>query len=132
MKQTIHEQREQLTNEETRLRRKWDRLNEQAAKDQRRVDAICAELRRLDFLELVGKPGAVKVRFRFQSGDRCAVLNDKTGTVLAVRRTLALVDFGAAGASGPSMSGKWDFPLSDLAPTDKPQGEVLNLGDGTQ
>jgi hypothetical protein len=123
MKPTIAEQRERLTTEETRLRRKWDRLNEQAAKDQRRVDTIQAELRRLDFLELVGKPGAVKIRYRFPNGDRCAHLNDKPGTVLAVRRTRATVDFGDAG--------RWNWCLGDLLPLDKPQGEVLNLGDGT-
>lgn len=125
MTRTIHEQRERLTKEETRLRAKWDRLQKEADRDQRRVDAIKAELCRLEFVELIGKPGAVRVRYRFRLGDRCAVLNDRTGTVLAVRRTRATVDFGDAG--------RWNWLLGDLLPTEgnKPQGEVLNLGDGT-
>jgi hypothetical protein len=128
MKDTIQKQRERLLLEQEQLRRKWDRLRKENEKDQKRMDTIPTELRRLEFVELIGKPGAVKLRYREQSGDRCFHLNDLRGTVLQVRRTRALVDFGAAGASTDSKSGRWNVYLCNLATTDKPQGELLNLG----
>ena len=120
MKRTIQEQRDKLTNEQRQLQNKWVPLNAEFQKDQRRVTAISNELLRLDFVELVGKPGAVKLRYQERLGGRYAVLNDKAGTVLAVRRTRVTVDFGDAG--------RWNWPLFDLLPTDKSQGELLNLG----
>lgn len=124
-KPTIQAQRDELTREATGLRRKWDRLRQQARVDERRLNAIEAALRRLDFIELVGKPNAVKLRHRERPGSRYARLNDLTGTVLSVRRKLAVVDFGDSGKLSPSSSGRWAIPVGELLPAELPQGRVL-------
>lgn len=121
MKLTTQERREQLTREQEEI---YERCRQANVKAQQRLDAISAELRRLKLAEmrltltgLVGKPGAVRVRYNDRQ------LNGLAGTVLAVKRTRALVNFGLA-------AGKWDMLLGDLVST-ATQGELLNLGDGT-
>jgi predicted nuclease with TOPRIM domain len=69
MTRTIQEQRERLTKEETQLRRKWDRRQKEADRDQRRVDAIQAELRRLEELP-EGVSRGVGVRYANEAVDR--------------------------------------------------------------
>lgn len=108
MRLSTQEKREQLTREYDKA---CEHCRREAEKGQRRLEAISAKLRRLEFAELrhtfaglVGKLGAVRVRYHDPE------LNGLVGTVVAVRRTRATVDFGTGG--------KWNMLLGDLAPTD--------------
>lgn len=116
MKLTTQEQRERLTKELSQLKRRRERRYRDDGKDACRQAAIEAELRRLEFVDLVGKPGAVTLRLRPE--DSC--LTELRGTVVELGDTYALVAFGT-----------WGVNLSGLVPSDKPQDDGLNQGDGT-
>ncbi|MCY2990914.1 MAG: hypothetical protein NTY19_24020 [Planctomycetota bacterium] len=122
-------QRNKLTTERERIRRRAKVRQKQMRTDEERLSRIADELQRLDLLELVGKTNAVKVRYRQPFGTKCYHLNDLRGTLLAVRRTRGTVDFGPAGAR-PGRSGIWQYPLEELAPAGEEQGCFLVPGFG--
>lgn len=115
----IEQRRAQLTAELASLKKRRERQHREREKDEKRWNEIDAELHRLSLLEILGREQGVKVRYRFPAGDRCAKLNDARGTLVAVRRTRASVDFGE--------HGKWNWLLSDLLPVNGEQGEVLTF-----
>jgi hypothetical protein len=51
-------------------------------------------------------PDGVQIRFRQPAGARGSEFNDQKGTLTAVRRTRADVDFGGVA---------WDFPLPNFS-----------------
>lgn len=118
-KKSIAQQRSELEAENKKLDARCKKLREERDKISERQSKIRDELHHLSILELVGKPNGVKPRYRYSTDERQAVLNDATGTVLEVRRTRALVDFGAAG--------KWNMYIVDLATIDAEQGMFFNL-----
>lgn len=73
---------------------------------------------------LLGIADAVRIGHRRPSGHRDARFNDALGTVVDVKRTRALVDYGALG--------KWSLPLTDLKPASAEQGMFVSFSGGTK
>ena len=117
MKGTTTQQRDRLISEREEITERRHRRRSEDEGDCKRLRTIEQELHRLSIIELVGKPGAVKPRYRERKGTRCEHLNDLTGTVVEVRRTRALVDFGEGG--------RWEMPVQWVLPADGTQGFVL-------
>jgi hypothetical protein len=92
---------------------------EEREKDEALLQLIRDELHRLDLLALVGVPGGVQLACRYPPGSDAARLNDRKGTLEAVRRTKATVDFG------DGMRG--NIPLKSLLPADRQQGLFIPL-----
>jgi len=90
----------------------------QAKKDEERGRQIRAALHRLDLLGLVGVRDGVHLSCRYPAGHQLAYLNARKGTIVEVRRTRALVDFG---------DDKWDLALDDVQPASEPQGGFLSF-----
>ena len=124
----------ELNEERKRLDAQEDRREAAFRKYQKRCIAICRQLGRLELelqreqqekiKPLVGVPNAVQMAHREPDGNRCAYLNDVLGTVTAVRRTRATVDFDVDGGNG------WDFPLEELLPADATQGFMAGASMG--
>jgi hypothetical protein len=86
-----------------------------------RWEAFRRERHRRALVALVGVKEGVRVRFRIPAGEKSAVLNDRCGTLLKVRRTRGDVDFGEVnGDSRP-----WDFSLKNLIPASEPRGFTI-------
>lgn len=93
----IQKQRERLEAERARLKERAARRRQEADRDLRRQLVIDDELLRLACLELVDVTGGVVLRTRLPHESRWSKLNDAAGTLIAVRRTRATVDFGELG-----------------------------------
>jgi hypothetical protein len=91
---------------------------EEREKDLDRERQIHNELHRLDLLALVGVPGGVQVDCRYPPGTDAGKLNDVKGTLEAVRRTRATVDFGGT---------RYSIPLDMLLPAGRQQGVFVSL-----
>jgi hypothetical protein len=86
-------------------------------KDDARRNALQEERHRRQLLPLVGVKNGVKIRCRASVWSKDAALNDRLGTLLAVKRTRASVDFGEVkGDARP-----WEVSLEDLVPAGQEQ-----------
>jgi hypothetical protein len=91
--ESLKKQAEALTAEADKLTKTIDRREGQNRKDRSRLNKIQFEQRRLAIVALIGVPDAVKTSRREAPGDPSYHLNDARGTVLEVKRTIALVKF---------------------------------------
>lgn len=87
--------RQKLAIESERLRERIEKHKKLIEADREAIYAIDEKLRRLTMIEVIGVPGAVRIRFRGLYTDRR--LDDAAGCVLAVKRTNAIVDWGVIG-----------------------------------
>jgi hypothetical protein len=118
----IAKEREQLISQRKKLGKKQAKLSAEIDRLWRREDALVEKERAVRLSTLVG--GQVRLRYRQPAGERCAHLNDKVGTLVAVRRTRCTVDFGDG-----ERCGRWNWPLSEIMPADEElQGAIINLG----
>lgn len=97
MTKDIQQERARLDAELLELKSRADRRRQEANRDHKREVAIHDALLRLRCLELLNVAGGVVLRCREPEGSRWSKLNDATGTLVAVRRTRATVDFGELG-----------------------------------
>jgi predicted RNase H-like nuclease (RuvC/YqgF family) len=107
-----------LDREVEALKKQGEKLREQMRRIEDRYQEIWRARHRLVLLRLVGVAGAVKVRFRHLAA-KSAHLNDRAGTLLQVKRTRALVDFGD---DRPR-----DLPFEDLIPATAQQDIFAHL-----
>lgn len=122
MTKNIQQERERLDAEMSRLNERFQRRRQEAERDHKRHCAIQDALLRLRCLELLNVAGGVVLRCRQPDGSRWAKLNDAAGTLIAVRRTRATVDFGELG--------KVTVALDNLLPAAERQhqGFFVSLG----
>ena len=118
----IQEQRERLDAELRELKERAERRRQESYRDQKRHCAIQDALLRLRCLELLNVAGGVVMRCREPAGSRWSKLNDAAGTLVAVRRTRATVDFGELG--------RVNVALDDLLPAAERehQGVFIAIG----
>jgi hypothetical protein len=116
----LEKQVEKLKAEKAKLEAAYKRREKLQREARNRCCRIEDELRRLDLLSLVGKPDAVQLAYRECPGGQCYHLNDRKGTLTAVRRSRCTVDFGEAG--------KWNMLLGDVKAADALQGYAIQLG----
>lgn len=97
MTKDIQQERARLDAEMSRLKERFQRRRQEAERDHKREMAIHDALVRLRCRALLNVAGGVVLRCREPEGSRWSKLNDATGTLVAVRRTRATVDFGELG-----------------------------------
>lgn len=123
---TIQQQREALEGEKRSVETWGEKACEEVNRARKRLREIDEALRRLAFTELVNVPNAVVIDTRYPAGDPLEKLNDRTGTILCVRRKFATVDFGDG-------AGRWNWPLHSLLPAEqkeKQRRRLWSFGEG--
>jgi hypothetical protein len=105
-----------LEAERDKIKERMRRRQEEQHRDQDRLKDIGAELHRLSLAPLLGVEGGVMMRCRLPAGERGAHLNDRRGTLVALKPKRANVEFGEE---------KWAVPISELQPAGQPQGQTL-------
>ena len=85
--------------------------------DEDEIFKLKAKQHKAKIAELVGKPNAVRRRFRAEFNPE---LNDALGTVLEVRRTQCTVEFGDLGP--------WTVPIKNVIPAGDKQGMFIGFG----
>ncbi len=80
-------------------------------------------LEALAIKELIGQPGAVRIKYRRAEGHREAHLNDALGTVESVGRTLAAVLFHLDDREDE----RWRFPFGMLTKASEKQGADMGV-----
>jgi hypothetical protein len=113
-----------LDAEQAKLQERRKKINIERQHIEQRLSAIEREKHRLTLVDAVGQQ--VRIRYRQPAGDRCAKLNDATGTLLKINRTLARVDFGEHGIW------RWQIDELLLAGDAERQGFVFMLGRAAQ
>lgn len=119
--QVVSDDAELLRAEVERLAARIERRNQQNRKDRGAIVDAEARLRRLAIVDIVGVPGAVRVRCRGRFSDWR--VNDAAGTVKSVCRTRCVVDWGAP-------LGQWRMLIDDLLPVAAAATRQMDLGKG--
>ena len=115
----IQKQIEKLQAGQQRIDQRMKHRRQLDASDKTRRRTVGEQIRRLELMQCLGKPGGVQLRFR--SDGKSARLNDKRGRLTKVNRTRGDVDF-----DGESLP--WSILLENLQPAGQLQGMVMNLG----
>jgi hypothetical protein len=104
--QEIERQRAALEAERDRLTKRIKQAQKRIDDDKKAGRKVVQKLHRLSVIEALHVVDGVRLAYRGWAKDKR--LDDALGTVIEVKRTRCVVDFGSLG--------KWRFPIEDVLP----------------